>query len=132
MEESLRALLTSDATLADRLGANVYWNTIAQGATGDAVVMYLISGAGDYHLQGPDRLVSNRVQIDARAEVLTDAWAIGRAIKSRLSGYRGTESGTYFSGIFLLSERQNYENSGNGSQGFHRVSLDFQVWSRAA
>lgn len=132
MEESFRALLISSAPLVAIVGSDIYWNTIAQGAGTDAVVMYLIGGGPGYHLQGPDGLTENRVQVDARADKLTDAWAIARTIKARLSGYRGSEGATFFNGIFLLSERQDYDNPGNGAQAYHRVSLDFQIWSRAA
>jgi hypothetical protein len=51
-------------------------------------------------------------------------------VKALLSGYRGTSGTVYFGGVFLLSERQTAEEA--GSDLFHRVSLDFQVWSRPA
>ena len=132
MEESLRALLTGHAPLVALVEQRIYWNTIAQSAGNPAVVLYFISGGPGYHMQGSDGLVSARIQIDVRASTLSAAWAAARLIKSHLSGFRGTVTTTDFRGIFLLSERQYFDKASNGSEAFHVVSLDFDVWSRAA
>lgn len=130
MEEALRTLLVGNAPLAALVSTRIYWNVIAQSAASPAVVMYVISAAPGYHMQGDDRLTSSRVQIDIRATTIASAWAVSRAVKALLSGYRGTVSTTKFGGIFLLSERQRYDKPANSSEGFHMVSLDFDVWSR--
>lgn len=132
MEESLRQLLVTHAPLTALVAQRVYWGTIAQGSANPAVVMFFISGAPGYHMQGSDGLTSARVQIDIRATTLSAAWAAARVIKTLLSGYRGTVATTDFRGIFLLSERQYFDKPANSSEGLHVVSLDFDVWSRAA
>lgn len=132
MEESLRQLLVTHAPLTALVAQRVYWNTIAQGATGTAVVMFFVSGAPGYHMQGADGLLRARVQIDVRATTLSTAWAAARVIKALLSGYRGTVTMTDFRGIFVLSERQYFDKPTNSAEGLHVVSLDFEVWSRAA
>lgn len=140
MEEALRALLAGYAPLTALVGANngphpgagpsIYWSAIPQGANDPAVVLYLISGAPTYHMQGASALEGKRVQIDVRATSQSSVWAISRAIKDRLSGFKGSEGDIDFGGIFLDSERQGSEQPKNTL--YFTVSMDFLVWSKAA
>lgn len=130
MEAALRALLTGSGPVAALVGARVYWGEIPQGAAAPAVVMYVVSRVPGYTFQGGDGLDESRIQIDVRDTALGRAWQVRDAIRTLLSGYRGTVSGTSFSGAFLLSERQRRDHI--GAELFHTVSLDFQIWSRAA
>lgn len=126
MEEDLRALLTGDTALTALVSTRIYWSAIPQNATDPAVVMYLISGGHLYHMQGVSGLTGNRVQIDVRAVSQTSAWAVSRAIKDRLSGFRGGQGDTEFAGIFLDSERQGSETPKNVT--YYTASMDFEVW----
>ena len=140
METALRALLISDATLVGLVGANtgsspgvgpsIYWGDIPQGAKDPAVAMYKISGAPGYHMKGSDGLEASIVQINVRATSVPTMQAVSRAIKDRLSGFRGERDATDFRGIFLRDERTASEKP--GTTHYQTSQLDFDIWSRAA
>jgi hypothetical protein len=130
MEAALRALLVGSGPVAALVGSRVYWGEIPQGSAAPAVVMYVVSRVPGYTFQGSDGMDESRIQIDVRDTNLGRAFEVRDAIRSILSGYRGTISGTYVSGAFLLMERQRRDHTGPGL--FHTVSLDFRIWSRAA
>lgn len=130
MEEALRALLTSDGPLAALVGSRIYWKDIPQGETSDLVVMYRISGAPSYHMQGASDLEGARVQINARAETVTRAWAIRRAIKARLSGFKGVHGGVEFAGIFLEDEGDLPTEDPAGPSIYRGTRSDFAVWTK--
>jgi len=129
MEEALRALLTSYAPLTALVAQRIFWNAIPQDAVDPAVVMYRITGGPGYTMAGPDNLQSATVQIDVRATSVASAWAVSRAIKAKLSGFRGVQGGVTFGGIFISGERQSSEKP--GTTLYHRVSTDFDIWASA-
>lgn len=130
MQADFRALLVTDAPLAALVSTRVYWNAIPQDAADPAVVMYLIDSAPGYAMGGADGLTSSLVQIDVRAVSAASMWAIRDAIVTALSGYAGTQGDTDFRGVFQRGERQSSEKP--GTVLYHRSSLDFEVFSRAA
>lgn len=129
MEEALRALLLAYAPLTALVGQRIYWGDLPQGAADPNVRMNVVSGGPTYHLQGPTDLEAKRVQIDVRG-VVAPPWAVSRAIKDRLSGFKGEQSGIAFEGIFLDSERQGSETPKNTT--YFTVSMDFIVWAGPA
>ncbi|RYE43611.1 MAG: DUF3168 domain-containing protein [Hyphomicrobiales bacterium] len=129
MEEALRALIVEDVALADLIGDAVYWNHIPQNAPDLCLSLFKISSSPSYTLTGAVGLENSRVQADVRALSVAAAWAISRALKTRLSGFRGVQSGVRFDGIFLLSERQDSDKPAD--KLVHRVSHDFDVWASA-
>lgn len=130
MEDALRALLVGDVAVTALVGQRVYWGTIPQGSAAPSVAMYVITRLSSYTMQGSDGLEESRIQIDVRDTELARAWQVRDAIKSLISGYRGTVQGIALQGLFLVSERQRFESI--GSESFHTVSMDVQVWSRIA
>lgn len=138
MEEDFLDLLTGDAGIVALVGANtgslagpsIYWHNLPQASKDPNVVLYLISGGENYTMRGPSSLVGRRVQIDVRALSQTKAWEVSRAIKTRLSGFKGVQGSTQFDGIFLDSERQETETPKDKT--YYRVSMDFLVWSKPA
>lgn len=130
MEEALRALLAGNAPLTALVAQRIYWGAIPQDATDPCVVMYRITGAPGYHMQGSDGLESSIVQVNVRAMSTTSMWAVSRAIKAKLSGFKGVQSGIDFRGIFLRAERQAFEKP--ATTGYHTAQLDFDIWSTAA
>jgi hypothetical protein len=122
LEEALRALLTGYAPLTALVAQRIYWNAIPQDAVDPCVVLYKITGAPGYHMQGSDDLEAGIVQIDVRAINTTSMWAVARAIRAKLSGHKDSN----FDGIFLRSERQTSEKP--ATVLYHRASMDFDVW----
>lgn len=139
MEADLRTLLVSDSVLKGMLpSGNVRINFVPQGVSGVAVAIYRITGAPGYTMHGADRLEESRFQIDVRGSDpknapgagYTAAYRVADRIKSLLSGFRGVVGGTQFQMVALLSERQSSEKP--DTELFHRFSMDFEIWSRAA
>ena len=132
MQEALTALLLADTAIAGLTGGGdrLYWNVGEQGKPDPMAVLYLISGVPDYHMQGPSGLVESRVQIDCRAGTVAEALALARAIEARLSGYRGTQDGIKFKGIFKQSERARFD--AEPKPGTHMHSADYQIFSGLA
>jgi len=128
MEEALRALLLSDSTVSS-LASGVHWDTIPQGQTGTAAILFLISTATDYHMVGPSGLVETRVQIDCRGATKPLAIALARAIEALLSGYSGTVEAVWFQGIFKENSRSSFERPGNGAVDYFVESADYRLFS---
>lgn len=131
MEGDLRAMLVGHAPLTALVGQRIYWDEVPQGADRPCIVMYLVSGSTGYHMQGPDKLTSARIQFDCQAVLSTDKWAMADALEALLSGYRGAVGGTYFDGMFLALGRDKTEPATN-SGTFRVRQLDFEIWFRRA
>lgn len=86
------------------------------------VVLHLISGVRDYHMQGDDGLVQSRVQIDIYGDNYAAIRGQADAIIGVLSGYRGG----VFRGIFIDSERSLPLEVGDPSE-LWRLSIDVMV-----
>lgn len=134
MDEALVSLLLANVTLTGLIGeganSRLYWDTIRQGVTSPAVVLYKISGIPDYHHAGPSGLVQSRVQIDCRAPTRAAALEVARAIEAQLSGYRGIVGTIRFGSILKDGERSSYDRS--EADAYFVVSTDYMIWSGAA
>lgn len=128
MEEALVAFLLADAALAGLVATRITWQSRPQGEALPAVTLQRVSGARDYHMQGPSGLVQSRVQVDCWGATYASALAVSRAVRSLLSGIRTETGGIELQGAFIDGERHDFEKDGNAAQAFHRVMIDFQVW----
>jgi hypothetical protein len=130
METALRALLAGYAPLTSLVSTRIAWNAIGQGWADPNVVLYKITGAPGYHMQGPDGLESSIVQINVRALTYGNMIQVKGAIIDRLSGFRGSMGDTAFQGIFKTGERQAFEKVDTNT--YHTCQIDWEVHSRAA
>jgi|SRR5690606_3362344 len=117
MEEQLRTLLSSVA------GGRVYWGRAPQGAAYPNVVLTVISGIRDYHMQGPSGYVESRVQADVYAESYGGAKSVARDIEAAVSGH----SDTNFQAIFIDGERDLPADDPGAVTNLYRVTLDLMV-----
>ena len=87
---------------------------------------------GDHHMQGPSGLARPRIQIDCWAQTVDAADSLGRLVKERIDGYRGSmlwgenspEEAIVVQGIFFDSEREDFDAAVN----LYRSSKDYFVW----
>ena len=91
MQAELLALLRGP--VSDRLTGSSLPNSIAivdlpQGALPPSIVFEVTSSSDTMTMQGPDGLVTGRVQIDCRAASYADAKAIAAAVICELNGFR--------------------------------------------
>jgi hypothetical protein len=129
MNEDFRSLLVDDAPTAALVSTRIAWGLIPQGSADPNISMHEISATPEYTLAGPDNLVPTRVQVDCRGTTYASALAVARAVRAKLSGFKGTKGSTVFAGIFQVGGRSYSEKPAN--QVYHIVSTDFEAWSHA-
>jgi len=123
MEEEFRAILRGDAGVM-ALASGVDWGSHPQGASFPAVVLTVVSGAGDHTLDGPDGIFRGRVQVDCYALTYAAAKRLARAVVAACDGYVGGG----FQGIFWASSRDSRESSySEAAERPFRTSLDFLI-----
>lgn len=122
MEPQLTALL---APVAPRL----YWGRAPQDAPARPyVVLSRVSGIREYHMRGPDGLITSRVQIDVYADTYVSAHGTGNAIIDALSGHHGG----IFQAIFIDSQRDLTGIDGSDPSELFRLSIDVMVHHTSA
>lgn len=119
-------MLAGAPAVAALVGTRIYWNALPQAVVDPCVVIYEIDAIPEYTMDGPDGLASARVQIDCRGTTYASALGVARAIRAKLSGFKGAQGGTGFLGVFQISGRAYSEKS--DTQLYHIVSTDYDVW----
>ena len=121
----LRMLLTADAGVAALVGDRVFTEVLPQAPTVPAVVFAQVAGDEDVALDGPTGVGSRRVQIDAWAKSRAEATALALAVRAALAGHSGAAAGFEVHGVFLLTERWDFEPE----TSLYRTSQDYEVWT---
>ena len=129
MEEALRTFLLGASGLSALVGNRVHWVRSPQAAASPRVVLYRIGGLRHMSLAGPSGIVESRVQVDCIGASYSSAKTVARAVEDRLSGYSGIALNTQFEGVFLIGERDDFEDTDTPDKLF-RTSLDFNVWHK--
>lgn len=142
----LRNFLLEDAAIAALVATRIFPSVIPQGIRLACLVYNKISNPQDYHHTGPIDLEAPRFQIDSYAPKADAADELSRAVKDRLSGYRGTFADASsppvtinVQGVFCVREAGNYNNRQSGtlnavgidSELKYRVSQDYIIWFQA-
>lgn len=86
-------------------------------------VLSRISGARDYHAQGPSGYVISRVQIDVYAESYVAAHGTAQSIVAAVSGY----SGDGIHAVFIDGQRDLSGLEAGDPNELYRVSIDVIV-----
>ncbi|MGB3349740.1 MAG: DUF3168 domain-containing protein [Brucella anthropi] len=124
MEEQLTALLLNAAGLTAHVpAANMHWVRAPQGTKPTYLVMQVISGDPDYHMQGPSGYAVHRLQIDIYGLTYTAVKGAKDALVQLLSGHKGG----IFQGIFVDSERDLPAMDAGEVSALFRKSIDFVV-----
>lgn len=121
----LRLVLTSDAGISALAAERVYTEVLPQGPTVPAVVFTEVAGDDDLALDGPTGASSRRVQVDSWARTRAEATALGLAVKSALAGHVGAAAGLEVQGVFLLTERWDFD----AETALYRTGQDFEIWT---
>jgi len=128
VEKTLVEFMLANAALTALVSTRINWQFRPQGGLLPAIVLHRISGVRDYAMEGPTGLVESRVQIDCWASTHLSAITVAQAVRTLLSGIRRTFGDMQFQGVFIDSERHDFEKEGNAAEDFHRVSMDFKIW----
>ena len=121
----LRMMLTADAGVAALAADRVFTEVLPQAPIVPAVVFTEVAGDEDVALDGPTGASSRRVQVDSWAKTRAEATTLGLAVKAALAGHAGAAAGLDVQGVFLLSERWDFDSE----SVIYRTSQDFEVWT---
>ena len=88
-----RALILSNAEIAELVGPRVYSDQMPQGGTVPAIVYEVSSEQANDVLAGPLGMEEATITVDAYGATRTDANKLNHLIKKHLAGFRGTVSG---------------------------------------
>lgn len=133
IREALRAYLLDDAAISALVGGTrVHPLRLPQGQTLTSIVYSRVSAIGGHTMQGPDGVVSLRVQVDCWARTADQAEALAVLVKRRLDGASGSwlwgdnspGEAVPVQGVFFDTVREDYD----GEAQLHRVSQDFIIW----
>lgn len=131
MHEDFRSLLADDPAVAALAGTRITWGLVPQASSDPSIVLHEISADPNYTMAGQDDLVPTRVQVDCRGTTFASALALARAVRAKLSGFRGTKGATFFGGVFQLIGGSSSNRPGE-TQVYHIVRTDFEVWHAPA
>lgn len=133
MQEDFIAYLLADAPLAALVPATrIKWVRQAQPTTAPYVTLTVISKVHEMLYEGPDAIVSTRVQIDCFALTWKSAISVARALEARLSGARFTQGSTRFEGVFLDAQRESFETDVAPEDKLFRISVDYILKHKGA
>ena len=122
---ALRSYLLADPTISNLVGGMRIHNVrLPQNQVAPSVVYLKVGEDGDYHLQGDSGLGLVRMQIDSWATHADAATELANAVYDRLSGAQGTFSSVEFRGAFVVSGRDDYDDTSK----LYRVSRDYNIW----
>jgi hypothetical protein len=127
LRPALRTYLLDDPAIAAVVDNRVFVSIIPQGETRASIVVSLISGRGDHHMEGASGLARPRLQIDAWAPDADVATALGNAVRDRIDGFSGVmgegDAAVAVQGVFLADERDGYDDTTK----LHRLGRDYFV-----
>ncbi|MEP6827919.1 MAG: DUF3168 domain-containing protein [Aestuariivirga sp.] len=129
MEEALLAYLQADAPLTVLLTGKIFWTQKPQNVSNPVLLLTRISGTRDMQMLGPSGLVESRVQFDCDGLTYGSAKGVARALRDRLSGFKGLQGTMTFHGCFLEAERDTFDEAITIDK-LYRTSLDFMIWHK--
>ena len=134
MNEALTSLLLADPPLAALVADRVHWLRLPRRVSGFPYLnLQVISDPGDYHTLGDSGWHSTRVQADAWGESYSDAKAVERALRARLSGWRGVWGGIFFQGVFVVESRDLSDATAGEERQLFRIQTDLSIkWALEA
>jgi hypothetical protein len=130
VEEALIAWLLAGPEVAALLGDRLTPGVRTQGAALPSAVFNLVGDLPDITNDGESGLSEARIQLDAYGQTYAQAKALARAMRARLSGWRGQVDDWAIQGAFQQTARDTFTH--DAPEKIHGVSTDFIVWARPA
>jgi Protein of unknown function (DUF3168) len=121
---SLRGLLKANATVLAQ-SARVDWTSRPQATQYPAIVLDMVAGAADQHMQGVTATQGYRVQATVMAKTQAQADVLGQAVQAALIE-GGSHGGITFQRGFLNLSRSDVDSTSTG-EIYHEI-LDVTVW----
>ncbi len=128
MEEAFIAYLLAAGAISTLVSNRVFPFSRRQGSTLPAITVQRIGGAPEVADDGEAGIEEVRMQVDCWATTYAGARELSRAVRDRLSTFRGTTGGVDFLHVELDNDQDLRESGANAAEYLYRVSLDFLVW----
>lgn len=128
LETAVIRRLLQDSGVSALVGTRVTPGRRDQADTLPALCVTWVSGAPEYSDDAESGLASARIEIDCWAKTYGGAKDLAAAVKTSLSGFRGTTNSVTMQNVLLDAERD--LNEGGSSQETYpfRTNLDFIFW----
>lgn len=118
MEQTLVAMVQAQSAVTALIGsdanARFYPVKLPQNPTYPACAYRIVGAPRDITYDGPDRVVTFRLQFDAYGATYAEAKALRDALEESLNGLNNTAFGSppvKVKGMFLTNERDTYEST---------------------
>lgn len=121
---ALRARIMANGTVTAQ-GAGVYWGARPQGSAFPAVVLTMIAGQADQHMQGVIATQGNRVQASIFATKQSQAETLRQAVQGVMMA-EATSGGITFQGGFVNLYRDSVESTQTGE--VYSEIIDATIW----
>src|SRR5690606_1946302 len=126
--------LTGSQPISGLIGDRVFAKSAPEGAEWPRIVLSTISDDPEYGLQGEVGIDRALVQVDCWAKDTNGAnglWQadrLAKAVRNRLSGYRGTAGDTFICSATIVRNSDDDEPVKAGSdERKYRYSMDFEI-----
>jgi len=136
--QGLRTYFAAQADITSAINSTVagsttpiYPDILRQGSPLPAIVLNLISSAGQHHMGGSAGFVRSFVQVDVYAATRLQATSVTELLRKAADGKRGTMGSETVSCCHLAARRWLYDLPLDKSdQGRYRLSTDWLIWHR--
>lgn len=104
-ESDLHGFLETDATIAAQLGGRVYPQIAPQVSEKVYATVEIVDGNPEYHAGGEAGVSTAVVTVDIFGNTYADVIAAKEAVRTRISGKRGTVGSTPVRSVFVEEDR---------------------------
>jgi hypothetical protein len=131
IESAVRNLLLSYPAVTVLVSTRVYPDILPQDPAYPAITYQEISGPRDYTLDGPDGVVTHRVQLDFWGATAASAAAVRDAVEGSISGVHHIDTGSpaiRIHGVFIDNSRGSFESALDASDSSpYRRGFDIAI-----
>jgi len=117
-------LLEATTAITDLVSTRIYQVQLPQAPTMPAIVITNITGNDDYSAEAPLDLIVARFQIDCYGATLAESLAVGVAVNTLMSGYKGAAGGDNIEGSFNRNKRDLYDSQTEN----HRRLTEYEIF----
>jgi Protein of unknown function (DUF3168) len=126
MLSDLVAFLAGTSAISSLISSRIYPDIPPQHATFPALSYNQVSRAGAYVLAGDIHKARSRIQIDSWAATRNESLQLADAVRSRMSGFFGSMSGTQVHFVTLDNQFFLFDEEA-GVTGIYRVVQDYMI-----
>lgn len=128
IKPAIRQKLLQNTAITALVGQRIYPSRMPQDMQFPSIVVTVISGNSENHMQNADRLIYSTVQLDILSLSEDQAYQIAEYVRNSLDGFSGTIAAIQVGYCWLTRLQDDWTAPQNASDvGISRVSLDFNT-----